>query len=184
MAVDSSRGFTSRTASVSYHRTLAAAAHAGKALQIRPAGPADAPVLTKISTQAKAHWPYAAAQLHAWGNSLRIEPSFLARSVTYVGEVDGEPIAFYSLLKSADAWHLEHLWVLPKFIGQGLGKVLLQHAKSLAYQSGIQTITIDSEPYAEPFYLACGAKRIGTVPAPIDGEPMRHRPQLILRTGS
>lgn len=43
---------------------------------------------------------------------------------------------------------------------------------------GAVEITVDSDPNAEAFYLACGASRRGKVPAPIAGEPHRVRPQL------
>jgi hypothetical protein len=43
-------------------------------------------------------------------------------------------------------------------------------------------VFIDADPHAEAFYRACGALRIGGVAAPIDGQPQRVRPQLVLST--
>jgi hypothetical protein len=45
----------------------------------------------------------------------------------------------------------------------------------------VRPATIDSDPNAEPFYLACGAERTGAIPAPIAGQPARVRPQLVVR---
>jgi len=44
-------------------------------------------------------------------------------------------------------------------------------------------VTVDADPNAESFYLACGADRCGEVPAPIRGEPGRVRPQLAFVLG-
>lgn len=41
-------------------------------------------------------------------------------------------------------------------------------------------ITIDADPNAEAFYLACGVIRVGHVAAPIFADPSRVRPQLSL----
>jgi hypothetical protein len=37
-------------------------------------------------------------------------------------------------------------------------------------------VTIDADPFAEAFYLHCGAERCGEVAAPIPGLPDRTRP--------
>jgi hypothetical protein len=39
-------------------------------------------------------------------------------------------------------------------------------------------LRVDADPHAERFYLACGAVSIGTVAAPIAGQPDRVRPQF------
>ncbi|MGH6612363.1 MAG: GNAT family N-acetyltransferase, partial [Burkholderiaceae bacterium] len=75
------------------------------------------------------------------------------------------------------------LWVLPRYARQGFGRVMLDHARQLASMNGARSIAIDADPNAEPFYLACGARRQGEVAAPIDGQPHRIRPQLVLDTG-
>ena len=46
--------------------------------------------------------------------------------------------------------------------------------------AGRTSLAIDSDPNAEPFYLACGALRFGSVPASLRDQPDRFRPQLRL----
>ncbi|WP_369684871.1 GNAT family N-acetyltransferase [Collimonas fungivorans] len=125
-------------------------------------------------------------QLEAWREDLTVTGTYLARSFTYVAELNGVITGFYSLCAtdSVSGWPLEHLWVVPDCMGRGVGRALLRHAAGLAAGQGVENLTIDAEPYAEPFYIACGAQRIGVVAAPLEGEPLRQRPQMLLATYS
>ena len=88
-------------------------------------------------------------------------------------------MGFYSLRPSQSAWELDNLWVLPKFMHQGIGRALLAHALATAARGGASEITVDADPNAESFYLECGAIKRGEIPAPIAGQPKRVRPQLV-----
>ena len=46
---------------------------------------------------------------------------------------------------------------------------------------GASSVTVDADPNAETFYLACGAARCGEVPAPVPGQSERVRPRLKFR---
>ncbi|GAA0808374.1 GNAT family N-acetyltransferase [Cupriavidus gilardii] len=157
--------------------------HEARPMKIRRGLECEAPLLTEIANKAKAHWPYTQAQLQAWREDLTITGSYVAQSLTYVAEIDGSIAGFHSVFPTdAVTWALEHLWVAPDYMRRGVGRALLRHAAALAAGHGVKHLTIDAEPYAEPFYLACGAQRIGTVAAPLDGEPLRQRPQMLLAT--
>jgi predicted N-acetyltransferase YhbS len=56
---------------------------------------------------------------------------------------------------------LEHLWVLPAWIGTGLGRRLFVRAMRRAHELGARTVTIESDPNAEGFYRKMGARRAG-----------------------
>jgi GNAT superfamily N-acetyltransferase len=106
------------------------------------------------------------------------------RRPTFVSEVSNELAGFYQLNIAAPRAELEHLWVHPGFMRQGVGTLLLAHAVEYLAHSGIAFLEIDSDPNAEPFYIACGAVHSGSRPAPIKGAPHRTRPQLRLATGA
>ena len=74
------------------------------------------------------------------------------------------------------------MWVDPKNMGKGVGKALLQHMLDYARSQGQAELSIDSDPFAIGFYLACGAHEIGQIHAPIPGQPDRVRPQLVIPT--
>jgi GNAT superfamily N-acetyltransferase len=153
-------------------------------LLIRRAVEHEASALSAIAMAAKAHWPYTAAQLEAWRGDLTIAAELIASSPIFVAELKGEIAGFYSLSEEAGIWSLEHLWVAPGCMRRGLGRALLSHAVEFAAQSGAAVLAIDADPYAEPFYIACGARRVGAIAAPIEGQPARERPQLLFETGA
>ncbi len=73
---------------------------------------------------------------------------------------------------------LEHLWILPERIGQGIGRALFQHAVERAAARGATSLTIEADPHAEPFYLHMGATRVGAVTSEVDGQ-RRELPLLV-----
>jgi len=115
--------------------------------------------------------------LEAWREELRITPEALARPHG-IACVDGRLAGFYTLAPAPRDWELDNLWVDPRCMAQGIGRALLRHALQAALDGGAMRVRVDSDPNAEPFYLACGAQRTGSVSAPIPGEPGRVRPQL------
>jgi len=147
-------------------------------MHIRRAAGEEADALSALALRAKAHWGYAAAQIEAWRASLAVSSETVLTRPTYVGELNGQIVGFYSLLPSASEWELDNLWVTPERMRCGFGRMLLAHALQTATDSGAACVLVDADPNAERFYASCGAKRTGEVPAPIEGQPGRVRPQL------
>jgi GNAT superfamily N-acetyltransferase len=140
----------------------------------------DAQRLSELALRSKAHWPYSAAQLALWRDGLTVSEDSVSQSPTFVALIDAQLAGFYQLVREGTRWRLDHLWLLPEHVGHGLGRRLLRHACALVASEGGTSIEIDSDPFAEPFYRACKAARVGSVAAPIEGDPCRVRPQLRL----
>ncbi len=68
-------------------------------------------------------------------------------------------------------------------MGRGVGRALFEHARKVAAEAGATVVEIDADPYAEPFYLRMGARRVGEVQSEVDGQP-RVRPLLHLEVGA
>jgi len=132
--------------------------------------------LTRIARDAKAHWGYPEAWLRAWQPVLRITPEYVERQLVYVAALDAEPVGFYVLEPRDDRWSLEHFWVEPRWHGRGVGRLMFTHAVDniRAIRPGI--MVIEADPYAAGFYSRMGARRSGTVPAPVEGDPGRTLP--------
>ena len=145
---------------------------------INRATPAVADALSALALRAKSHWGYSRAQLAAWHGELTVSAGSIRRWPTYVAERGDELAGFYQLRPGP--WSLEHLWVDPQRMGCGIGRLLLEHALRQVAAGGGRSLHIDADPHAEGFYLACGAERVGAVPAPTDELPARGRPQLRL----
>lgn len=80
-------------------------------------------------------------------------------------------MGFYALILRGEKAELEHMWVAPAHIGEGVGKELFVHAMQQAAGENVSVVEISSDPNAEGFYQRMGAQRIGEVPAEMDGQP-------------
>lgn len=147
---------------------------------IRAAREDEVDRLSELARASKAHWGYTEAQLEAWSDDLTFSVALLRTSHTHVAELGGEPAGVYCLLPTDGDWTLEHFWISPRYMRRGVGRALLEHAARLAAEGGGSALAIDSDPGAEAFYRACGARRVGELAAPTDTDPERTRPQMIL----
>ncbi|MBI3714900.1 MAG: GNAT family N-acetyltransferase [Betaproteobacteria bacterium] len=118
--------------------------------------------------------------MNSWRETLRIAPEYIAANLLFVAEIDVEAAGFIAMVPGPSRWQLDHLWILPGYMRRGLGRSLVGYGMRAAMLAGAAEIFIDADPYAEKFYRSCGARRIGEVPAPIEGEPARVRPQMII----
>ena len=148
-------------------------------MEIVRARPSEAEALSLIAQRSKAQWGYPAGWLEHWREHLTITPLFIAQHDTFTGLLNGQPVGFYALVEAETELRLEHLWVLPEWIGQGWGRRLLTHAAARAAEQGATSLTIESDPHAAAFYRHLGARQIGTHRSEIDGQ-LRELPLLTL----
>jgi GNAT superfamily N-acetyltransferase len=135
---------------------------------IREARCAEAEELTDVALAAKAFWGYDQAFMLACQAELQVAAIDieLAEKIVFVAEVQGQIAGFYALTNlSLDSAELDALFIKPTFMRKGIGAALLNHAKKFAKAKGLHGLNIQSDPYAEAFYLAMGAKRTGTLPS-------------------
>ena len=66
---------------------------------------------------------------------------------------------------------LDNLWVLPDFMGQGIGRRLFQHGLERAKTQGVFTLKIEADPHAQSFYERMGARKIGEHQSEVDSQP-------------
>ncbi len=92
---------------------------------------------------------------------LTLSEADLASNSVWVLEHDGEPLGFSRVSGAPPEGELADLWLDPSAIGAGLGRRLLAHALAKAGDAGFQSLLIESDPNAEGFYEALGARRIG-----------------------
>lgn len=75
----------------------------------------------------------------------------------------GELAGFYAIEKLSDNdVELEALFVLPEFIGKGVGRALMTDAIAAATRWGGRRLIIQSDPNAEAFYRSAGGEVVGT----------------------
>ena len=130
----------------------------------------DADALTEIAFAAKRHWRYPENWIRQWQEALTITPEYVATNPAFVAVLQGEIVGFGAVQIGAGEAVLDHLWVLARFMGRGVGRALFQHAEEIARASGAARMKIVGEPHAEQFYSRMGAKVYGREPAGMDGE--------------
>lgn len=140
-------------------------------VSIRPARPAEAGALTAIAVAAKRYWGYLDHWIDQWMPQLTLTPTYVKEHVVCVAEGHAGLLGFYGLHRHATYWELDHLWVLPAFIRQGVGRRLFDHAAAYVAAREPKVLRMDSDPNAAGFYERIGARQIGTVSAAIDGVP-------------
>jgi len=140
-------------------------------LKIRRALPEEADRLSDIALSAKRHWGYPERWIAIWRPQLTFSPEYFEENESWAAEVDNQPIAFYTLQdKDKNAW-IEDLWVLPEYMGQGVGKRLFLHALSRARQLGYRILQLEADPNAVGFYEKMGMSKIGERHSEVDGQP-------------
>ncbi len=124
-------------------------------------GSGEAGALGRVAFAAKGHWGYPGHWMELWRPGLEVSPAFVRDNEVYIAVSGGKAVGFYALVGRGRRLDLEHLWVLPVWMGTGLGRTLFEHAMRRARELGARTVTIESDPNAEGFYRKMGARRAG-----------------------
>ena len=132
---------------------------------VRPAGPAEAEVLTELVMRSKAHWGYSEEFMESCRVELTIHADEVVPARMTVAEAAGRVVAVATLEGEPPEAELGSLFVDPDMIGKGVGRRLLQHMLEIARGMGVRTVVLDADPNAEPFYEAMGFIRVGVVPS-------------------
>ena len=128
--------------------------------QIRAAEGGDAVALSVLAMRSKAHWGYDDEFMSQCRSELTWPPEQIdAPQFDFqVCWLEKAPIAFYALERiDSKVTELEALFVEPQYIGKGIGRMMLQHAKARAASQGASRMVIQGDPNAASFYEKAGA---------------------------
>ena len=138
-------------------------------ISIRTATAADADTLLELvdalADYEKLERPDPAARARLRRDGFGDTPRFRA----YLGEVDGEPVAYaitfhtYSSFLALPTLYLEDLFVLPDARGRGMGSALFRHLVEEAVREGcgrMEWVVLDWNRVAIDFYERQGARRL------------------------
>lgn len=131
---------------------------------IREADKYDAMNLTSIAMRSKAHWGYSDAFMKGCRKELLVTEDDIENNNNYyaIAKNSEEIRGFYAIKKLADSIiELDALFVEPEYIGTGIGRLLIEHAKNQATLDGGRTLVFQSDPNAKEFYKAVGATLTG-----------------------
>ena len=154
----------------------------GPQLLIARAGPDDASVLTAAAHESKETWGYPRGWIESWIEQLTLTPEYIRRHEVFAGRIGTTLAGFYALVDQDAEWCLDHFWVRPAYLRQGVGRRLFAHAIDRIRHTRPSRLVIDSDPHAEEFYLRMGCTRIGAVPANMPGVE-RSLPRMVFEIG-
>ena len=168
---------------------------------IRPAIPQEAGILTVLARRSNRFWDYPEEYHNKWDNELYMDPSHITRNMVCLAELAKEIIGYFSIVYvrtdsqlgnrfvNRGFW-LENLFVLPEYMGKGVGSALLHHANLLCREQGIKKLYVFVEPYARGFYDRMGGQFIRQSPTefidrviPVYSISTTHRDDIIIACG-
>lgn len=130
----------------------------------------DHEVLTKITKQSKAYWQYSKELMLHWNDELTITPIYIQHNKVFKLVTGNEPIGYYSYVEVAEnTIRLDNLFLLPEYIGQGLGRVLMNDFLDHIKKNKIEKVLLESDPNAEKFYTRFGFIKIAHKETKIKG---------------
>jgi GNAT superfamily N-acetyltransferase len=147
-------------------------------IEIRRAQPEVAHLLTQIAHAAKRHWHYPESWIEQWRPALTITPDFIANNEVFVAIINEAIAGCCALVITAALSEIEHMWIKPEYMGSGVGRALFEHVRKRARELQLPVLELSADPNAEGFYERMGAKRIGEVPASMNGAEGRVLPRM------
>lgn len=152
---------------------------------IRPATHQDCEALTEISFLSKNHWDYPKEYFEIWKSELTITEDYITNNNVQIIENGVETIGYYSVVElekdlkisnfimEQGVW-LEHVFIRPDLIGQGYGKILMQHLVESSIKKQWIKLRILVDPHSSNFYKKLGAKYIKEIPSSIPGRTVSY----------
>ena len=138
---------------------------------IRQAKIHESHILSDISVKSKEYWNYPKQYFEIWKNELTITSEYIKDNDVFVSEKAGKIIGYYSIvelknnIKISDIpidkglW-LDHMFIVPEYIGLGFGKKMFNHLIERCEERRIVKLSILTDPNSKEFYEKMGCKYI------------------------
>ena len=106
-----------------------------------------------------------------WHPELTLTPAFIAAHDVYAAGLDGEWVGCSGLVETDEpaVLELDHLWVWPSAMGQGIGRCLFEEAAARAAERGARRLPIVADLNAVGFYRRMVARPAGAFTYALDG---------------
>ena len=138
----------------------------------------DAEALTKLSFDSKGYWGYPETYFKIWADELTVSPDYIKKNDVQVYTIDDLIFGYYSIVKLDNdieisgitlgkGYWLEHMFVKPESIGNGIGTKLFNHAEQRCHERGITELGILADPNAKGFYTKMGCIYLREYPSTI-----------------
>jgi ribosomal-protein-alanine N-acetyltransferase len=108
--------------------------------------------LTTLMRQSKSYWGYDQKQLKKWQADLTISSEFISNNHVFKLVRENKILGFFAFSIQNNDVKLESLFILPDFIGKGIGKLLMTKFLEKVEELPIKRIFLDADPNTERFY--------------------------------
>ena len=145
-------------------------------MNIRKAHLYELPGLSDLCLRSKAYWKYDPAFIEACRDELTLTETDLKHDYVMVAESEeGRAAGVLHLILDGTTAEMEKLFIDPKFIGKGVGRLLFKWAVETAKAKGATIMNVVADPGAAPFYERMGFRQFGTFPSgSIAGRELPH----------
>lgn len=158
-------------------------------MNIRKAKSAEYELLTEISFDSKRYWKYPDKYFEIWKNELTITKEYIVNNDVFVIQNNENVVGYYSIvnlqkdievsgIKLNNGYWLEHMFVLPRYLGQKVGSKMLNHLKNCCKEKCLTQVSVLADPHSKGFYEKMGFIFQKDYPSSISG---RTTPLLILQ---
>jgi ribosomal protein S18 acetylase RimI-like enzyme len=131
-------------------------------IAFQPAVRSDADALSKISIAAKRYWDYPEEWIARWLPELLISEAYIKENKVMKATINKEIVGFCVVEREKGYFEIAHLWVLPAYIGKGIGKQLLDKSIAKYVPQGAK-LKVVADPNAEAFYEKQGFETMDQV---------------------
>lgn len=132
-------------------------------MEIRRANPDDTNRLREVAIAAKRHWGFSDDWMSEWASRLTLTPEYVRDYEVYAACIGSEIIGFSAIVLDERVCILDHIWVVPEHMRQGIGRALFAHARQRAVALGAERMEWDAEPDAVGFYERLGGRTLRTI---------------------
>ena len=159
---------------------------------LRKAKTKDSKMLSRISYLSKSYWGYPTEYFDIWKDELTITRKYIEENTVYAYEIKNNILGYYSIVELKEdleiskiiirkGFWLEHMFVIPKYIGQGIGTKMFIHIREICLSKGVHQLGVLADPNAKGFYEKMGCQYQDEFPSTI---PNRTTPWLVLKVSN
>ena len=142
-------------------------------MQIRRGTVAQAQELSDLAVASKRHWGYDDEFIELCRTELTVTGDDIGSGLLSVAEDESDTVVGFFLLAEFPQPELRMLFVSPDAMGRGIGRALVHEAVRLASSRGWRSLLIESDPFAEAFYVHMGAELVGSSASHSTGRTLR-----------
>ncbi len=129
----------------------------------------DDEILTAITKKSKAYWEYSDEQLEKWSELLTITKNYIENNNVYKLLFNNLIVGYYSYFNlDENTVKLDSLFILPTYIGKGLGNILMNDFINRVKRAESKKIILDADPNAQKFYEKFGFIEVGQIETAIN----------------